>query len=253
MWCKEAFGWIQNSTSQMVQTKLTGSATWLCSLIKTAPDTDALDKGEVWNDNNLVPDKGLKYCLLLRFHESMNEKGAVAAVMSLTQSAQESVDEFYDQVVLAMDCKNFCISEQVKETKTYKNQLCSDMYTSFEAGLLEDSQKLVVGAPNPPTEIIGLHTAAYNAEREMKKGKVPKFLNKVASATPSSEDPQPRTSSTPLIDLKELKEALLSAIQSTKKQSKSPPVCWRCHQPGHTSYPCHLHANTHMKTFPHPH
>ncbi len=41
----------------------------------------------------------------------MNEKGAVAAVPSLTQSVQESADEFHDQVVLAMDCKNFCTLE----------------------------------------------------------------------------------------------------------------------------------------------
>ncbi len=64
--CKEAFGWTENATSQMVQTKLTGSAsTWLGGLIKIAPDTDALDQWEVWNGNNLVPDKGLKYFLLL--------------------------------------------------------------------------------------------------------------------------------------------------------------------------------------------
>ncbi len=95
--CMEAFGWTQNATSQMVQTKLTGSAgTWLRGLIKMAPDTDALGLWEVWNGNDLVPDKGLKYFLLLRFREGMNEKGAVAAVTSLTQSAQESVDDFYD-------------------------------------------------------------------------------------------------------------------------------------------------------------
>ncbi len=37
-----------------------------------------------------------------------------------------------------MDRKNFWTSDQAKETETYKNQLHTDTYTFFVAGLQED-------------------------------------------------------------------------------------------------------------------
>ncbi len=106
--CKEAFGWSQHATSQMVQTKLTVAASmWLRSHTKMAPHDDSLDEWEVWNSLDLVPGKGLKHFLWLRFQEGMNEKGAIAAIADFNQSAHKSVDAFYDHVILAMDRKNF--------------------------------------------------------------------------------------------------------------------------------------------------
>ncbi len=146
----------------------------------------------------------------------MNEKGPVAAATSLTQSAQESADEFYERVVLAMDGKNFHTSDQTKETETYRSQFGTDTYINLWGQIAGGHSKIGIRVPNPTTEVIGLHTAACNAKREMQNDKVPKFLNKVASTQESSESPQPEPSSTPLTNVKELKEAMLSDIQSTK-------------------------------------
>ncbi len=113
----------------MVQTKLMGVAsTWLRSLITLAPREDSLDKWEVWESNNLVPGKGLEHFLLLRFQEGMNEKGTAAAVADLNRGAHESVDAFYDHVVLVMDRKNFCTPDPEKEMEAYKTQLRTDTY-----------------------------------------------------------------------------------------------------------------------------
>ncbi len=242
--CKEAFGWSQHATSQMVQTKLTGAAsTWLRSLIKMAPREDSLDEWEVWDGLDLVPGKGLKHFLLLRFREGMNEKGAVAAVADLNQGAHESVDAFYDRVVLAMDRKNFRTSDVAKETEAYKAQLCTDTYTFFAAGLNEDIRKLVLGVPNPPTEIMGLHAAARNAEREIRKSKPSSSINEVSEDPTDMASPPvpPPPTGVATMDLAELKTALVAAVKSTARRSPSKNItCWRCNCVGHMSYQCRV-------------
>ncbi len=76
-----------------------------------------------------------------------------------------------------------------KEMEAYKTQLHTDTYTLFAAGLNEDIQKLVLGVPNPPTEIMGLHAAARNAEREIKKSKPSSSINEVSEEMTDTAPP----------------------------------------------------------------
>ncbi len=182
-----------------------------------APNDDALEKWEVWDQGAIVPGKGLKYFLLQQFWEGMNEKSAVATVANLRQSVHNSVDAFYDCGVLAVDCKNFCTLDHQKDMEEYKVQLCIDKYTFIVAGFNKDIRKLVLGVPNPPTELMGLHAAACNAESELKKSIPSSSVHETSQE--NVEAPSTPATTSPNVDLTELKTALVAAIKGTVQRT----------------------------------
>jgi hypothetical protein len=229
--CAIAFAWDDAITSQLVQTRLKGAAgRWLRSRIKTSVATDHLTR---WTPAANVAQSGMRYALLTRFREGLNERGAVEAVSELKQRPTESVDEFYDRVVLAMDRKNYRATADEKDGVAYKTRLTDDVFTFFAAGLHEDVRLQALGGPTPPVTANTLLSAARNAELERKKNKKPKYLTELA--LDEEKETQGAAAALPGGDamLSELR-AEIDALKSTM----SAVECWKCGKKGHISHYC---------------
>jgi hypothetical protein len=242
------YGWSDLITSQIVQTVLKGeAATWLRSLIKTATDDMRI---QYWSDEysnrrgQERPHSGLKHYLLSRFREEINGRGAIEAITNLKQGSTESVDEFRDRVVIAMDKKNYRASEEEKNTEAYRQQLKDDTYTWYAAGLQEDIRMAALGGVEPPQDLESLVITARNAERERQRSKKPKFVAELATdgagaAVQDGRDQraadvtQHHQGSADSMQLEELR-AEIEAL----RRSYGPIVCWLCNEKGHISRDC---------------
>lgn len=240
-WCMqvarvmESFTWSQEATSRMVQTQLKDAAgRWLRGLIKSKGTIPArLDVWEVEVNNVVTPGIGLKHELLIRFRDGINERGAVEAVVDLRHRTGESVDCFYDRVVLAMDRKNYRETTAVKDTADYRTRLLSDVLIFFSAGLAEDIRATILGSPNPPTTVEGTLAAARNCELEKKRNKKPKWLAPL-EGTGGESGPEEKVSEV---------SALTSALAEIRAdlaeiKTRSAGGCWTCGATTHFQVDC---------------
>ena len=265
--CQGTFGWTEFVTATMVELSLRGvAARWLRSLAMTSGPNDNLDQWEVPDPvygrqvvgaapgrvgiRRVLPDTGLRHHLLHRFRQQMNEGAAVEAVTDLKQRAGESVDEFYDRVVIAMDIKNHRVGEQERRGNRYKERLRDDVYTFFAAGMNNDIRQQALGGPEAgkPTTALALLEAARNAELERKRVKKPKFLSSLDQQQGPSEDQQDGgregeqqqepLSSYALHELMYELDAIRSRISGL-----ADVACWNCGQRGHYSFDCTVKGN----------
>lgn len=236
--CRDAFQWSDAVTSQLVQTRLTGVAsTWLVSLLKTAEPNMFVHR---WSNNNFdefgrpLPQSGLEQLLRRRFYQEINGRGAVESIVDLRQRSTESVDEFHDRVLIAMDRKNFRATLQEKETAEYRNRLRDDSYTWFAAGLQEDIRMAALGGVHPPQTLDDLLMAARNAETERKRARKGRTLglSELAddSSAPGGDEERESADDIQLNELRNELDALKKKFNDFK--------CWECGQAGHMQRVC---------------
>jgi hypothetical protein len=256
------FGWTDGQTAQMVETKLTGKAAkWYRALVKTKEASAHL---EIWNlhvaapGNDPTPNTGLKSHLLGRFLQRVDTRAAVEAILHLKQGPSETVTEFHDRVVLAVDRKNYNKTLAEKQQDVYKREIRTDILTFFTAGLNEEIRKKVMGVAVLPQDVEGLLAAAQHVENEQTKTTKPAWLNELqtdadgthgevaatvaaAGAAVSSSEVVPHWAA-------ELREEIAAIKrQSRPTQAKKSndsgragerPSCWSCGQSGHMSFSC---------------
>ena len=231
----QAFAWTEEQTASMVQTKLVDKAArWLRSALKTAnPRRDDLS---VWSNNGAV--RGLRDNIIRRFKEGINERGAVEAVVDLNQKVGESVDEFHDRVVIAMDHKNYNVVD--KDTDEYRQRLEADIFIFFGAGLKTEIRIQAMGGMNQPRTVEALLRAARNAELERKRQKVPKSILTLSEGSASERqacEAEEKTDGETLT-----LSSVAAQIDALKRQvagrGKSQGKCFNCYQFGHYAAQC---------------
>ena len=155
----------QNATRAAAIFKLSGDASrWyrgrqLCGVEYTHWDSD---------DANAV---NLRPALLTRFGPDVNAIAATNAVANLKQGANESIDQFHDRVLLAMDKKNHTYTAAQKAAAAYQQHFQADAFTFFCAGIHESIRQEIMGAVNPPQTLDDARVAARRVEVEMQKKK----------------------------------------------------------------------------------
>ena len=147
----EAFTWTGVKAARIAEAKMTGKAAkWLRgqrSLGVTYAN---------WNE--------VKRAMLARFKQVTSEVAATLAIHDLRQGQKETVDEFYDRVVLALDQKNHRVTEATKGTAEWRDQVQTDLYTFFGAGLRKAIRDATVSSSSPPTTAANLLKAARYVE-----------------------------------------------------------------------------------------
>lgn len=237
----QAFAWPSTNISQMVQTRLQDQAAiWLRSHLALSPESDMLHEWVVANQ----PTKGLRAALIARFRNGANERAAVDAVSDLKQRPQESVDEFYSRVGLAMDVKNFRATEEEKLLPAYRARLHDEVFTFFGAGLQEEIRIQAMGGPTPPKTDTALLEAARNAEQERKRTKKPKYLAELGTSGPEEGATCDADGATPdqlqVAELKAELDAMKKQLKRTMEGRTDKVRCFRCKKFGHMSYDCTL-------------
>ena len=252
--CKEAFDWNDAVTSQLVQTSLKGQAAkWLRSLLKTQTNDQHLN---VW-DHRVVPanaapgalpervaETGFRHYLLTRFREVQNGQAAVEAVADLKQRGSETVDDFYDRILLAMDRKNYTSTEAVKETDEYKQRLLVDAFIFLGAGLKDELRKVVSVQVPAAINVAQLLERARAAELVRRKDKTPSYLNELSegesadSTTGESAEAGPEEEGAAALPTLAEMRLELEALKKNMFRGAADVECWNCHQMGHFSYEC---------------
>jgi len=244
---KTQFNWSDTATAQAALTKLTGSASnWLNSLDRTNT-TPTTWEGE----------QGLRKALKDRFYPIVTALEASQATYNLKQLAQETVSQFYDRCIIAIDKKNHALPEPERNNEQYKRQFEVDLFTFYSAGLHETIRRRTLAANNPPTTPRGLLHAAKTVEAEESHRQIATVsANEVGtSETPESAPAPPKAAADE--PLQKQIELLTAAIQSLNRGgSRKQPnnsgrrnlnsniICYFCRKPGHIARNCYARQNS---------
>ena len=259
---RDLFNWSPEQTAHMASAKLKGEAArWLRAALKTQDDmVENLEKWQPSPGANPLPadhvgnvaanplKKFLKERLLERFRESVNQLGAVDAVMDLRQRAGEEVSAFFDRVSIAVDRKNH--HEADRTTPEYRLRLKNEIFAFFAAGLHDDLRIQALGGPTPPTTTDALLVACKNAELERKRMKKPKDIASVEEgesvrpgqtgqvaplASSSTEGASAAAAPSPSLSLAEV-VAQIDALRV--EVQKVNLTCYKCGEKGHFRKEC---------------
>jgi hypothetical protein len=231
------FLWEDVDVSAAAKSKLKGNASiWLQAQRKAGllfPDYQDV-AAVVGGDHPHLARLGLRQALIGRFGERVSELAAADAVAQLTQRDGESVDTFYDRVVIALDRKNFSYTAVEKALPPYQLHFMADVYTFFGAGLLEYIRARTRGAHNPPRTAADLLVAARAVESEYLRNNGKKKIVAEIEVTDQTGDQPP--------DIKAPLELAVAALQKQFKEltaaQKVNLTCYRCQGKGHISTEC---------------
>lgn len=220
------------------------------------------------------PLDNLRTALLKRFGPDVGSVAAVRAIVDLKQKTSETVDEFHDRVVIAMDRKNSHLPRAARAGQPYQDQLQRDIYTFFAGGVFEEHRTRVFGLPAPPTTVPDLMKAARNSEsvmNEERRRKAQVTVSEIANTADVNRDatqpraPAPATSQGEKVTgnqavMEEFIDVLTKHFgrktgssnnnrpsNTNKSGSKGkkkggsgdgPLLCWNCNRQGHFARSC---------------
>ena len=154
---QKQFNWDDASTSAATQSRMQGAAaSWLQSEMILGRKYPAF-----------AGDNGLRQALLKRFAEQITQLSAIKALKEITQKKGESIDEFRDRLMVALDRKNFHIPDAEKEGEEYKRNIQSELFSFMGAGMLDEVRTRTMATPRPPTNADELVVAARAVECEL--------------------------------------------------------------------------------------
>lgn len=158
----DTFRWDDVQVAGVVKQKLTGKAAfWLDTQRRLGRPLVA------WN---LGDNAGrLKLALETRFTIRITRAEGIEAVAKLQQKRSESVREFYDRVIWAVDVKNHVLTDAQKLEAWYVISRDNDIHTFFAAGLNAKIYEKAMSGGNPPVNAAELLTRADDIERAMEK------------------------------------------------------------------------------------
>jgi hypothetical protein len=162
---RASFTWADEVTAQIAKLRLTGTAAQWLKAEKMRGNLY-----ELW-----MGDDGLRQGLLNRFKVTDTAVVACEAIISLKQGTTETIDEFFDRVVIAVDKMNFAVAN--KNDANYRRQASSNVGTFFSAGLKESIRSRLMGQGVAiPADIDDLRSMVRKIEKQMelerRQGKV---------------------------------------------------------------------------------
>jgi hypothetical protein len=184
------YGWDDAETCTAAKTRLAGAGEmFLESLRKQRIECVVwLDRAANAGANPAVLQQtGMRERLRGRFGEIITEIAAADAVTNLQQKAGESVSEFHDRCVVAVDRMNHTYTEQQKQAPGYQVHFTSLLFTFLASGIREEIRSRTLGAPNPPRTADALLTAAKSVESEVARSKKQKVVLEVAQCRQSQQ------------------------------------------------------------------
>ena len=227
------FNWNENQTSAIAKNKLTGAAAgWLRSAELQ------FQKLDEWKD--------LKEGLFKRFKPALNEVNAVASVLELKQKEKESVMEFYDRVIVAIDRMNHKVKPAEKREKGYQDLFEVQLFTFFSAGMKEDIRIKAMSGKDPPTTAEEMRTAAQTIEAQGSKQKQALAELGIEEVTEKMKKAKIKKEEEKNEDQEEGVEALQvrgrrgrgGGARGQGRKSQKEVTCFNCQQKGHYSFDC---------------
>jgi hypothetical protein len=199
-----------------------------------------------WNDQNaavVAAGTNLRAALLKRFLPGALELQATAALKEVQQQlSTESINSYYDRVVIAVTKMHRGWPIAVKAADTYTQVFAMEVYNLFAAGMRADIREKILGGHNPPATDEDILEAARTAEAEMDKAAV-KYTNviEVTAQSKESED-SPKS-------LKEIMDKVTTMVNALKLDNAGggksggntgdrPRACFRCNSTSHLIARC---------------
>jgi hypothetical protein len=136
--------------------------------------------------NAVAAQTGIKKRLRVRFGEIVTEIAAADAVTSLHQKSGETVSDFNDRCVVAIDRMNHTYTDIQKQQPAYQGHFAAMLYTFLASGLKEEIRSRTLGAATPPRTAEALLTAAKSVESEMARSRKTKTLLEIERADDSA-------------------------------------------------------------------
>ena len=172
-----------------------------------------------------------------RFKLEVTEIAATHAIHDLRQAKNESVDEFFDRVLIALDQKNHRVTNEMKATEGWKDVLKTDIFTFFGAGLKKYIRDATVSSSSPPLNATDLLKAA-------------RFVETSSRATDLSLMDQAKVEAARYVDRRqETGQRSFNHGDSGQRRGNlnidaSGLLCWRCNKPGHFRRNCQVSLGT---------
>ena len=219
----EAFGWEAAKAARIAEAKMKGKAArWLRGQRSLGV------KYEDW--------PAVRTAMLDRFKALTSEVAATHAIHDLKQGQHESVDEFFDRVVLALDQKNHRVTNATRATQEWKDQVKIDLYTFFGAGLRKVIRDAKVSSPSPPLNAQDLLKAARYVETSTKAQERAQMMaiNQQWQFSPSRGRGATRGSGRG-------GSSFSSPSSNQPRAPGAPPasyICFQCQRPGHYRANC---------------
>ena len=232
------FGWSSEDTATAAKHKMIGDGhKWLRSQRLMGWELDSMEDIQAVaaaGNNPATPFQlGFRNAFLERFDELLTEVAATLAVTQLKQEDKETVDQYYDRVVYALDMKNHMFTTAQKREPSYRQMQETELYSFFGAGLKPALRAATLGAAQPPKTLATLLTSARTVERERKTPTT--STTSTTSSSVAAVDTSSSSATDVIADLVKKVEALTT--KSTNATTFA-GTCYGCGKRGHKRDVC---------------